>query len=222
MREREIASLAQQIRYCYSYNKKSPNPVVATVTGLTQRRELPAGDAGCGSDDNTPTLRELLERETGFSEWSCRMFECTEWTLEEHYGLGTAADGDAEIGEKQHPEISPEPPSTPLSQRRKKIVYLTSDSPNTLDHLEEDTVYVIGGIVDRNRLKRATIDRAQHELNIDTAKLPLREYLLANQISMTTTKVLTVNHVFDILLKYREHGNDWNEAFRAVLPSRKV
>jgi tRNA (guanine9-N1)-methyltransferase len=32
-----------------------------------------------------------------------------------------------------------------------QLVYLTSDSNNVLEQLSDDTVYVIGGIVDRNR-----------------------------------------------------------------------
>lgn len=57
-----------------------------------------------------------------------------------------------------------------------KLVYLTSDSGNVLEALEDDKVYVIGGIVDRNRLERAAISRAE-ELGIATAKLPITDYL---------------------------------------------
>ena len=39
---------------------------------------------------------------------------------------------------------------TPSSR---KIIYLSSESPNVLQELDKDAVYVIGGIVDRNRHK---------------------------------------------------------------------
>jgi Trm5-related predicted tRNA methylase len=116
------------------------------------------------------------------------------------------------------------------SKSNKKIVYLTSDSTTTLDTLNDDTIYVIGGIVDRNRLKYATINRAEKELIVSTAKLPLTEYLTSTIPISTTTKSkneeirnvpLTVNHVFDIMLKYKQYNNNWDRAFQDVLPSRK-
>jgi tRNA (guanine9-N1)-methyltransferase len=97
----------------------------------------------------------------------------------------------------------------------KNLVYLTSDSETTLEHLDDSKIYVIGGIVDRNRLKGITIEKA-NELGIETAKLPIEEHL-----KLVATKVLTVNHVFEILLKYRELGNDWKRALLEVLPQRK-
>merc|ERR1711935_1018033 len=104
------------------------------------------------------------------------MFDCTELTLEMHYGLATAPN---ENVHGNHPESALEFESSPTpSVPQRTIVYLTSDSEKTLELLEDNTVYVIGGIVDRNRLKRATIDRAEQELNVETAKLPLQEYLL--------------------------------------------
>lgn len=36
---------------------------------------------------------------------------------------------------------------------RDKIVYLTSESDNVIETFEEDTYYVIGGLVDHNQYK---------------------------------------------------------------------
>jgi tRNA (guanine9-N1)-methyltransferase len=169
MTVKELNSLALQIRYCYSCNRKSDNnPVYFSVSGL-------AGH----------TL-ELLKKVEGFPEqWSKRAFDCSEKSLME-----------------MHPDKS-------------KLVYLTSDSENTVQRLEDDKIYVIGGIVDRNRLKRAAIGQAE-SLGIATAKLPITDYL-----DLVTTKVLTCNHVFEILLTYRQNGNDWKKAMLDVLPNRK-
>jgi tRNA (guanine9-N1)-methyltransferase len=167
MVQKEVNSLANQIRYCYAANKKAKHPVTTKVTSL-----------GGETLDN-------LKNVSGFETWSTRNFNHTDQGLLESY-----------------PDKS-------------KLVYLTSDSETVLDTLEDDKVYIIGGIVDRNRLTRAAIDRAE-ELGIATAKFPISENL-----SMVATKVLTCNHVFEILVKYRDHGNDWKKTLLDVLPIRK-
>ena len=105
-----------------------------------------------------------------------------------------------------------------------KFVYLTGDSPHTLTTLNDNTTYIIGGIVDRNRLKLAALHRAEHintqlpQLNVTTARLPLEECLDFKG----STRILTCNHVFEILLHYRENGyTDWRTSIMAVLPCRK-
>nr|CCA20239.1 RNA (guanine9)methyltransferase domaincontaining protein putative [Albugo laibachii Nc14] len=100
--------------------------------------------------------------------------------------------------------------------KEEALVYLTADSPNVLSTLSRDKVYVIGGIVDRNRLKGATYKKASTQ-NIATARLPLQEVVDMGSY----TRVLTVNHVFAILV-YFAQLRDWKEAALKALPSRKV
>ncbi|KAL3809352.1 hypothetical protein ACHAXA_009060 [Cyclostephanos tholiformis] len=114
------------------------------------------------------------------------------------------------------------PPSSPTPPGH-RFVYLTGDSPNTLKTLSNNSTYIIGGIVDRNRLKFAAMKRAESinkvapHLNVCTARLPLDEHVDLKG----STRVLTCNHVFEILQRYRENGADWRDAIMTVLPCRK-
>lgn len=94
------------------------------------------------------------------------------------------------------------------------IVYLSSDSPHTLETLSPNTSYIIGGIVDKNRHKGLCYKRAC-ERGIPTAKLPIGKYM-----TMQSRSVLAINHVVEIMLKWLETG-DWGEAFLSVIPKRK-
>ena len=132
------------------------------------------------------TLKHL-KNVCGFEQWRKWGFDYTPSSLEEFY-----------------------------KDRLSSVVYLTSDSEQTLEQLEDDKIYVIGGIVDRNRLRCAALGRAK-ELGIATAKLPIDVYLK----TMPSTRVLTCNHVFDLLLKCREHKGDWKKSLMQVLPTRK-
>ncbi|KAH6686756.1 guanine-1-methyltransferase-domain-containing protein [Plectosphaerella plurivora] len=96
----------------------------------------------------------------------------------------------------------------------KNIVYLSSDSPYTLERLEPNTCYIIGGLVDKNREKGLCHRRAR-EKGIRTAKLPIGDYL-----EMASRRVLATNHVVEIMIRWLESG-DWAKAFLEVIPKRK-
>ena len=95
------------------------------------------------------------------------------------------------------------------------MVYLTADSENVINELDDSKTYIIGGIVDRNRLKFATLKRSG-DLGIQTARLPIGEHL-----KMCATSVLTVNHVYEILCRWKGNGGDWGKAMIDTLPTRK-
>ena len=97
------------------------------------------------------------------------------------------------------------------------ILYLTSESENILsstEPLDEQTVYVIGGIVDHNSRKGLC-----YELAIENkwrhARLPIDEF-----IKLNTRRVLACNHVMEILLNYIQL-KDWKKAFEQNIPKRK-
>lgn len=112
-------------------------------------------------------------------------------------------------------------------QRQGEIIYLTSDSPDTLTELKPYHTYIIGGIVDKNRHKGLCYKRALdansnaekiERLNgrqVKTAKLPIGEYM-----QMASRQVLATNHVVEIMLRWLD-CRDWGQAFLEVMPKRK-
>lgn len=98
--------------------------------------------------------------------------------------------------------------------KRENICYLTSDSSNVIDDFDENTVYIIGGLVDHNHYKSHCYDLAIKE-NISHAQLPIGKFM-----HMKTRQVLTVNQVYEIIASYCE-CKDWMKAFVDVLPKRK-
>ncbi|KAK9844836.1 hypothetical protein WJX74_007450 [Apatococcus lobatus] len=99
-------------------------------------------------------------------------------------------------------------------EQKDKVVYLTADSKTTLEELQPDEVYVIGGLVDRNRFASMCLDQATAK-GIRTARLPIAEY-----VKLTGSRVLTVNHVVDILIKW-VGSHDWKAALLDSIPARK-
>ncbi|CEM05241.1 unnamed protein product [Vitrella brassicaformis CCMP3155] len=98
---------------------------------------------------------------------------------------------------------------------KERLVYLTADSPMVIDELDNSKAYIIGGIVDRNRYKNLTLNKAT-EQGIAAARLPLD-----SNIRMTSSKVLAANHVLEILLKWLE-CRDWAVACSKGVPQRKT
>jgi tRNA (guanine9-N1)-methyltransferase len=100
------------------------------------------------------------------------------------------------------------------AKTKEQIVYLTADSEHELADFKDDEVYVIGGIVDRNRYKNLTLNKA-NEQGIRHARLPIRDHL-----KMSGTHVLTVNQTLDIIHAQLEL-RDWDKAMDRAVPMRK-
>ncbi|CAG7734231.1 unnamed protein product [Allacma fusca] len=97
---------------------------------------------------------------------------------------------------------------------KSKIVYLSSESHNVLTEVDEDKVYVIGGLVDHNAKKGLCYQLAE-EKGITHARLPLKEW-----VDMRTRGVLSINQVFSILANV-SLGVSWQTAILNAIPARK-
>ena len=95
-----------------------------------------------------------------------------------------------------------------------EVIYLSSESPNTLEVLKPFSTYIVGGLVDKNRHKGICYKKAC-EKGIGTAKLPISDFM-----EMQSRAVLATNHVIEIMLRWLECSN-WGEAFIKVMPKRK-
>lgn len=97
-----------------------------------------------------------------------------------------------------------------------KYVYLTADTENEVLELQKGYTYILGGIVDKNRHKQLCLKKAQ-DLGLKVARLPIGKY-----IQMNSRHVLATSHVYEIMCMCFELGHDWERAFNAVLPPRKL
>ncbi|QPC79676.1 hypothetical protein HYE68_010428 [Fusarium pseudograminearum] len=210
MREKEIISLGSQITRSYSENKNAKyrtNIYVSNWNGkLAERFHQILDDKHQnwkGIDfvegnfiECAEKAREKMKHDNMIEPLQRSLTEKSPWTRDEKDPL---------------PLPDPEPEPRP---EYSDIVYLSSDSPYTLERLEPNTSYVIGGLVDKNREKGLCYKRAR-ERGIRTARLPIGQYMV-----MQSRTVLTTNHVVEIMLKWLEYEN-WGEAFMSVIPKRK-
>jgi len=209
MNEKEITSLCSQLAYTYSANRDASYPFSILYTSLNGR---------------------TFTRLEGLSDAAYKRWVKTEWWHDGYERLwqepsetiqlieaNSARDEvESTLGEKtvteNEPYVSGDYKPTEVQQN---VVYLTADCEEELAELKPEEIYIIGGICDHNRYKNLCLNKAK-ESGIRTARLPIRRYLA----SLPTRKVLTVNQVFEILLKWIETRN-WEEALYSVIPKRK-
>lgn len=97
----------------------------------------------------------------------------------------------------------------------KRLVYLSPDADEALEDVEEDTMYVIGGIVDLAARGVAWSLPKATALGIQTARLPIRENLPS-----VTNQILNIDTALKVLCE-KYSGKDWEDALRAALPTRQ-
>lgn len=101
-----------------------------------------------------------------------------------------------------------------------KLVYLTPDAKNDLLTLEQDKIYIVGGLVDENVIKRASLNYAKTK-KIVTARLPISMYMMnPSTPSSSAHAVLTINQVVHLLAMIRR-GSHWPQALQECIPKRK-
>ena len=97
----------------------------------------------------------------------------------------------------------------------RRLVYLSPDAEEALEDVEEDTAYVIGGIVDLAARGVAWSLPKATALGIRAARLPIRENLPS-----VTNQILNIDTALKVLCE-KYSGKDWEEALRAALPTRQ-
>lgn len=104
---------------------------------------------------------------------------------------------------------------------KERLLFLSPDAPEPLSDapLDPDTIFVIGGIVDRDRLKGASYGQCQKD-GIRSARLPINESGALPPGMRMPNKSLNVNSVYDILCVFA-HTNSWAQAISPHIPKRK-
>src|SRR5947207_7933328 len=163
MMDKERISLAAQITRCYSDNGKSPfrtHMVISSFGGKLKER-----------------FETVLSGQ--YRSWKGVQFFEEDFVraAEEASKVMRSSRGGKLAGVLATTVISNDESGSEESQAKEgELVYLTSDSPNTLESLKPYSNYIIGGLVDRNREKGICYKRACDK-GIKTAKLPISDYL---------------------------------------------
>ncbi|KAK8020158.1 hypothetical protein PG990_005296 [Apiospora arundinis] len=211
MEKNEMVSLANQVTRCYSDNRTAEYPVHLAVSSY--------GGALKERHETVLHNQQLKWRDIQFVE--------DDFMAAAHRAKETMAgpEGgklvDVLKGGEGKDFISWEEPTQPRKKGApepepeaddvdKSIVRL----PYTLDRIEPNTTYVVGGIIDRNRHKGLCYKVARDH-KVRTAKLPIGEFMV-----LLDRHVLATNHVVEIMVRWLETG-DWGEAFTKVIPTRK-
>jgi tRNA (guanine9-N1)-methyltransferase len=199
MRDNERVSLASQITRCYSDNKNSKFRAHLTISSFGGHLRERFDGLLNGVYKSWKGMRFMDEDFVETAE------KAKEWMTETN---GKPFKGAfAKYADLEAAQIE-------KLKQQGEVVYLSSESDETLEELKPFSTYIVGGLVDKNREKGVCHKRATSR-GVRTAKLPIGKYL-----NMASRKVLATNHVNEIMVHWLECG-DWGEAFMKVMPKRK-
>lgn len=149
MTKDEKTKTCKQLLRVYTLNRRAPRPMPVYFCGLKEGTEM----------------MEIFKKNDGYEHWdvsNCRRsWWATEVIIHALFLL----------------QIKVQEPTYLEQFPKERLVYLTSDSDNILGELNQDDVYVIGGLVDHNRYKGICHDTAT-EKGIRHARLPIKENIL--------------------------------------------
>lgn len=102
------------------------------------------------------------------------------------------------------------------------LIYLSSEGEETLHDIEDESILIIGGLVDRNNYKGCTHAHAL-ERKVRTMRLPLDTFQLQGGTRITCNQVVELICLF---LSKRDAGiplpDCWRQSAAQVLPRRRV
>lgn len=108
-----------------------------------------------------------------------------------------------------------------LINLNKKFIYLSPESEYDLEEVNDNYIFVIGGLIDKTIIKNKSLERAinienKKIIDIETRRLPLKKYI--GNIFKTE---LNINTVVEILSNYLD-SKDWKNSILKVLPLRNL
>lgn len=200
MLETEVTSLSSQITRCYSDNSKAKYRAYLAVSSFDKRLK--------------ERFDTVLQKQ--YKKWKGVKFLEDDFVKVAEQAKDWMKEQDVKQDYSQS-AFAKQNLCTEGEERREskgEVIYLSSESDNVIEKLEPYCTYIIGGLVDRNRHKGICY-RSAMTAGVKTARLPIGEFL-----DMNSRKVLTTNHVNEIMLHWLDLG-DWGEAFLKVIPKRK-
>lgn len=199
--ERELRSLAAQIRLSYGELKKNEAPLALHLSSFYPQHDQ-------DNQPNNDVLYKILISQ-GIENWKIYLHrESIEELCDfENTDLLNNCDSATSLS-KQDDSIS----QSNRLYKSNQVVFLSPDAEEPLPSVLPDHVYVIGGIVDKNIKKCLTLTKAS-EYNFQVYRLPIPEYYPNSKGSQTV--INNIDGVFNAT-------QNWEEAIRAAVPPRRT